>query len=949
MNENWKEVLLELAKKLTAPLAFAVIIIVAVAVFGESIPPVFQALVYVVVIGGMVIYTLSLIPNIRQQSRGDEQDLPKELTPPPVERPKPDGPVDAKESYLEAVIHDCSPMRLVGLDPDASDPVRGGLTLEKVYISLDTTTTVSEEEKGKKRKPKEEIFGEREKTRPLAALEALTITSERKMVLLGLPGTGKSTFVRYLSLRMAQALYHGAHLLPELLPAWKGKPLLPIIIPLGYLAESVPAKTENGSTALVENFLQKLLEDDPRLAPFAPYLLTTLKTEGGLVLFDGLDEIADLDLRPVVIEAIESFASRYGKHPDSRFLITCRTYSYYHDDAWQLTGWPTYELALLDQPKIRQFVRSWYDEHSRLEPARKKIFDRKKDNLLRSLHPDDRRRLAEVAPFPIILTMMAVVHTHYGELPDTRVEVYERCTDLLLVRWDLEREVIPGQTTKESLLDALDVQKGRLDAAIREIAFEAHKGWTENATKGKDARKGPALVTEDLLTGKLYAYFQDHAKVQTFLDYCQSANGLLMLQGSLRLPESPVEAPPRRVYAFPHLTFQEYLAGRHLDGANVGKKVRNLLDSSDRWREVIMLLGEYLCFDRHDSERMDAILGALVPSPLPKNMTEKDWRAVWMSGDLLLLYKRIFIDSSPHAEHLLSALQKLLQAAALSPPERAAAADTLDELGYIPPDLYRYLPIPHPQTPFHIAKYPVTNVQYQRFLDAPDFAEKGYWVNFPKFDENSQAMSDIWGVEGYKWLRESWDDDHKIYPRYWNDPRFGIARKGVPVVGVSWYEANAYCRWLLEHWDKEPEAEENPGWKPRLLRLLTEKEWVMAAGGEKPKGRYPWDKEDQVTQEEAEILRRANVDESGIGRTTPVWAYPLGKSPHEVWDMGGNVWEWQANYYDSDYDYLGLRGGAFLVDRNLARVASRGIGNPVSRWDGNGFRVAAPFSLASEL
>ena len=693
MNENWKDILLELAKKLTAPLAFAIIVIVAVAVFGASIPSVFQNLVYIAVIGGMVIYALTLIPNIRQQTPESEEEQSEEIIHPAIEKSKPDGSADVKESYLEAVIHDCSPMRLVGLDPDASDPVRGGLTLEKVYISLDTTTTVSEKEKGNKRKRKDEPFDEREETHPLSALEALAITSDRKMVLLGLPGTGKSTFVRYLSLRMAQALYHGAHRLPKLLPAWKDKPLLPIIVPLGHLAESVPEETENGSTTLVENFLQELLEDDPRLAPFAPYLLTTLKAEGGLVLFDGLDEIADLDLRPVVIEAIESFASRYGKHPDSRFLITCRTYSYYHDDAWQLTGWPTYELALLDQSKIRQFVRSWYDEHSHLEPARKKIFERKKNNLLKSLHPDDRRRLAEVAPFPIILTMMAVVHTHYGELPDTRVEVYERCTDLLLVRWDLEREVIPGQTTKESLLDALDIQKGRLDAAIREIAFEAHKGWTENATKGKDARKGPALVTEDLLTGKLYAYFQDHAKVQTFLDYCQSANGLLMLQGSLRLPESPAEAPPRRVYAFPHLTFQEYLAGRHLDGANVGKKARTLLDSSDRWREVVMLLGEYLCFDRHDSERMDAILNALVPSPLPENMTEKDWRAVWMAGDLLLLYKRIFIDPSPHADRLLFALQKLLQAAALSPLERAAAANTLDELGYLPDDLHTFVTI----------------------------------------------------------------------------------------------------------------------------------------------------------------------------------------------------------------------------------------------------------------
>jgi formylglycine-generating enzyme required for sulfatase activity len=293
----------------------------------------------------------------------------------------------------------------------------------------------------------------------------------------------------------------------------------------------------------------------------------------------------------------------------------------------------------------------------------------------------------------------------------------------------------------------------------------------------------------------------------------------------------------------------------------------------------------------------------------------------------------------------------------LAPPTRAANADALDELGYLPDDLHTFVPIPADQTPqFHIGRYQVTNVQYRRFLKADDFAQKDYWIDFPKFSEPDKQTGDIkqlgdWGEEGWWWLQNNWNDEKKVLPRYWNDTRFGISRKGVPLVGITWYEANAYCKWLLAHWDDLAEGEENPGWKPELIRLPTEREWALAAGGEDPSDRYPWDKKGQVTEKEAEILRRANVKESGIGRTTPVAMYPLGVSPHGVWDMGGNVREWCGNYYDSDHAFLGLRGGAFDLDLGYARAASRHVGYPRYHYYDLGVRVvlAAPFSPSSDL
>jgi formylglycine-generating enzyme required for sulfatase activity len=134
------------------------------------------------------------------------------------------------------------------------------------------------------------------------------------------------------------------------------------------------------------------------------------------------------------------------------------------------------------------------------------------------------------------------------------------------------------------------------------------------------------------------------------------------------------------------------------------------------------------------------------------------------------------------------------------------------------------------------AKYPVTNAQYSRFLEAEDFHAEKYWIKFPKYLEPDKdgvsQRKDDWGDEGYKWLKENLDERKKIYPRYWNNAQFGANRRNAPVVGITWYEANAYCRWLMEHGEL-PEYERLSVVSGRLsaweFRLPTEHEWELAA------------------------------------------------------------------------------------------------------------------------
>lgn len=263
------------------------------------------------------------------------------------------------------------------------------------------------------------------------------------------------------------------------------------------------------------------------------------------------------------------------------------------------------------------------------------------------------------------------------------------------------------------------------------------------------------------------------------------------------------------------------------------------------------------------------------------------------------------------------------------------------------PDLYRFIEIP-PQPnskveyPFWIGKYPVTNAQYERFLNAPDYANLVYWLEFLKFDEKFQPLGD-WGRKGLDWMRERLKEAEPkvLLPRYWDDMNFGKSNPNHPVVGISWYEASAYAEWLLQNWKRLPESKANPALKPRLVRLPLETEWVAAAGGEEPDDRYSWDEKGKTTTSLKEILRRANVWEGEIRHTTTVDAYPLGSSTLGVRDMAGNVWEWQANFFDKDHDLMSLRGGSWSFSEDHARVAFRFDHRPDLRSRYIGFRVCA--------
>jgi formylglycine-generating enzyme required for sulfatase activity len=212
---------------------------------------------------------------------------------------------------------------------------------------------------------------------------------------------------------------------------------------------------------------------------------------------------------------------------------------------------------------------------------------------------------------------------------------------------------------------------------------------------------------------------------------------------------------------------------------------------------------------------------------------------------------------------------------------------------------------------YRISRYPVTNAQFEAFVRAGGYQEERYW---------REAIEEGYWSDGA--VKTRWDDKPYTAPEDYGEP-YNLPNH--PVVGVTWYESVAFCRWLTTVLREREEIG-----KDERVSLPSEVQWEKAARG--ADGRvYPWGEEPDP--------ERANYDDTGIGTTSAVGCFPGGRSPYGVEDASGNVWEWVVD------DPGVVRGGAFFFSEFGVRCAFRVRDLPYLRGLNRGFRVVvSPFS-----
>ncbi|QKS29406.1 MAG: Serine/threonine-protein kinase pkn1 [Accumulibacter sp.] len=872
-------------------------------------------------------------------------------------------PAEAKAviaHYLAALAGELAGLRLGEIDLSASDGRREPLQLADVYVPLATQLHIPQEmtlaqwlqrSRSAVRNARAEME-EKRATRAVPALEALA--EHRELTLLGAAGSGKSTFGASVLLALAQAWQGHDEVLASLGEQWRHGALLPIRVVLRRFAEQLPAGAAAHAGDLWDFIGRDLDASGYGLSPETKRFVQRIaRDHGALIVLDGLDECGDDASRQRVVGAVRQLMRGAGDR--CRFLFTARPY------AWPAGADPAqgvYALADFDDGQIERFIRGWYATLVRRQWLSPGDAERKCDDLLTARHRPDLKPLARN---PLLLTLMASLHASRGRLPDDRADLYNDSVDLLLLRWN--RQI----GADRALLDALEMptlKLADLRETLEELAFTVH---AESVVADRDlgaARAGPgdAGGTADIAESRLLLAFRpllggSWDKAAIVVDYIEKRAGLLLGQG---------ERHGERQFAFPHRTFQEFLAACHLAArpefaADCARLAR---EAPGHWQIVLTLAARVARSERGATAADELIGGTSIDDfRREKTPTAADWSCALLAGMQLLEIGVDAVRQRDRTRAIATRVAGWLAASLPVPPadggvaarQRALAGDVLARLG----DPRRHL----------------LEVDAMRFAQVPAGA---FWMGEP--DDRDAPLHPNETLDYDYWIAEAPVSVAQFaafvtagaYSEH--DAAALRAPANRPVVNVNWHDARAFCAWLTELWLERLPA----GW---AVSLPSEPEWEKAARGglqiprairlesiaqgfaasdaplrdnPLPRRSYPWGDDWGGEWANAEM---------SIGDTSTPGIFTGGQSPYGCEDLGGNVWEWTRSLWGTDwqkpdfvypYDandrlredpgapddvWRVVRGGSWVGLRADARCGIRSRYPPDDRFGHFGFRV----------
>jgi hypothetical protein len=582
---------------------------------------------------------------VRDELRKHVRDLLKSG---PGDDPPADRPSDVLDAYLAWLIGGNENLEIRGLQ----SPHGGTLTvpLERVYVALKVDPTNPMERAAARQallaevhaaieagdftpeeveqaiwcfisnSPLADSFEARERLELLTRerLETMNIGEvcrrERRIVILGDPGSGKTTITRWLALVYAKALRDGREAvavpMSQIEPTAEdgapdftlGPPRFPVLLRISEYAEDRQHRRDRGE--LPRTLLEFLGQHSwygsaPTWAADTPthqkgdtippslvhdLIHDKLKEGRALVILDGLDEIPASSQRDEIIEAVDAFIRQFippslFHETGNQLVVTSRIAGYHaaplRGDLAHVTVEPMTDVA------VSVFMRGWLHEVVRRISPPDRPDDQLQaeatawaDALLGMLRLPERRHARELATNPLLASVIATVfYAGKGALPRQRVELYQAAIDILVDIWYRRKADEPE----------LDVQRHELFDILPAIAVHIHQHKPTGFIEENELHD---LALRELAMVRGENPLRPNAATRSDLD---------SLMRLLRDDVGLLAAGGKGVYRFLHLTFQEYLAGRGVvrDPEQAPKEFQRLVNDP-RWREPLLMALGYI-------------------------------------------------------------------------------------------------------------------------------------------------------------------------------------------------------------------------------------------------------------------------------------------------------------------------------------------------------------------
>ncbi|MBD2666543.1 putative signal transduction protein with Nacht domain protein [Richelia sinica FACHB-800] len=359
-------------------------------------------------------------------------------------------------------------------------------------------------------------------------LPGIQVVNEKQyLMVLGEPGTGKSTFLRKMGLE-----------------ALKGKEgefkhdCIPVFIEL---------KRFTSSEINIEKFI---IEEFRTCNCPVPEKFTAKVLEQGklLILLDGLDEVPSQNLT-TTINKIQNFVDKYDKN---RFIVSCRTAAYRHN----FRRFTDVAMTDFDDEQIQQFINNWFhQEDDKQAQTSNKCWE--------LLQKPENEAAKELAHTPLLLTFLCLVYERSQNFPNNRSVLCRKALRILLEEWASEKRILRDEIYQGLYTDLEEV-------LLSEIAYT---GFVSNRL----------FFSQQEIVEQIKNFLSSNLNAPEDLDGEAVLNAIVSKQGILvRRAED--------VFSFSHLTLQEYLTAQYIDDHRLVEKLVNEHLTHKRWKEKFLLV-----------------------------------------------------------------------------------------------------------------------------------------------------------------------------------------------------------------------------------------------------------------------------------------------------------------------------------------------------------------------